>query len=247
MAKRFCDTLIWEKEWFMKLSPKHKCLFRYLTERCDPAGVWEPNWILASLYIGEYVDQSDLLLLNDQVEKLPSGKIWLSGFILFQYGKLSEKSPAHIPVYKSIEKNDLVHRVFNRVPKTLEEKEKEMVKEEEKEKEEDSGRYITIGDKRVFDVIPILEHKAAALNGRQKEHKTRSWKDVAPEWFETVIQMDYNDEAHVFNSFSKYLITQGIPKSQTNGIHSRSNQGASGQVRTPDTRTIDYDAESSFK
>lgn len=36
-------------------------------------------------------------------------------------------------------------------------------------------------------------------------------------------------------------------KKQDNGIHSRSNQGASGQIRTPDTRTIDYDAESSFK
>lgn len=38
-----------------------------------------------------------------------------------------------------------------------------------------------------------------------------------------------------------------LQNKQTNGIHSGSNKGASGQVRTHDTRTIDYDAESSFK
>lgn len=146
MAKRFSDTLIWEKEWFMKLTPKHKCLFRYLTERCDPAGVWEPNWTLATIYIGEKVDRSDLALLNDQIVILENGKIWLSGFIIFQYGKLSDKSPAHIPVFKSIEKNNLFDRVFNRVSNTLMEKdmdkEKEMVMEEEKEKEEERLRSV---------------------------------------------------------------------------------------------------------
>lgn len=131
MAKRFTETGIWEKEWFMKLSPKHKCLFRFLTEKCDHAGVWEPNWQLATIYIGEKCDMSDLMVLNDQVEKLSNGKIWLPGFINFQYGKLSEKSPAHIPVFKSLVKNNLTHRVFNRVSNTLmdEDKEKDMVKE----------------------------------------------------------------------------------------------------------------------
>jgi len=137
MAKRFTDTGIWEKEWFMKLSPKHKCLFRYLTERCDPAGVWEPNWHLATIYIGEKVDASDLMVINDQVEKLSNGKIWLIGFIDFQYGKLSDKSPAHIPVFKSIKKNNLTDRVFDRVLHTLMEKEKEKEKEKEEDKEEE--------------------------------------------------------------------------------------------------------------
>jgi len=136
MAKRFTDTGIWEKEWFMKLSPKHKCLFRYLTERCDAAGVWEPNWKLASIYIGEDVDFSDTVPFSDQLEKLPNGKIWLTGFITFQYGKLSDKSPAHIPVFKSIEKNSLYDRVFNRVSNRVVEKEK--YKEEDKEEVKES-------------------------------------------------------------------------------------------------------------
>lgn len=131
MSKRFTDTQIWEKEWFMKLKPKHKCLWRYLTERCDQAGVWDPNWQLASIYIGEPVTEKDLQQFNEQLETLANGKVFIRDFINFQYGRLSENSPAHKPVFKAIEKNNLSDRVFNRVAPTLQEKEKEM--EEEKE------------------------------------------------------------------------------------------------------------------
>lgn len=212
MAKRFTDTLIWEKEWFMKLPVKHKCLFRFLTERCDPAGVWEPNWTLATIYIGEKCDASDLMLLNDQIEKLPNGKIWLTGFINFQYGKLSEKSPAHIPVFKSIEKNNLKDRVYNRVSNTLMEKEKEMEEDKEEEVKGVQGEnYITVDDEKIFDVMPILEFNQVTLNGNQSAHKLRSWRDVVPEWFECHLQVAFNDHKHVVNSFKKYYIDRGKP------------------------------------
>lgn len=139
MGKRFTDTQIWEKEWFMALSPRLKCLWRYLTERCDQSGVWEPNWALASLYIGEVVATADLKNFGHHIEILQNGKIFIPDFINFQYGALSEKSPAHKPVFRAISKNNLSNRVFNRVSNTLqekeEEKEKEEVKEVEKEKE----------------------------------------------------------------------------------------------------------------
>jgi hypothetical protein len=137
MAKRFTDTQVWEKEWFMKLSPKLKCLWRYLTERCDQSGVWDPNWQLASIYIGEKVSQIDLQFLGNQIEILPNGKVFIPDFINFQYGQLSEKSPAHKPILRAIKKNDLSNRVFNRVSNTLKEKEEEEEEEMEKEKEEE--------------------------------------------------------------------------------------------------------------
>lgn len=138
MAKRFTDTLIWEKEWFMKLSPKHKCLIRYLFDRCDASGVWEPNWTLASIYIGEKCDSSDLMVINDHIQILPSKKILITDFISFQYGKLSEKCAGHIPVFKAIEKNKLtLDRVSNRVLSALQEKEKDKEEEMEEEKETD--------------------------------------------------------------------------------------------------------------
>lgn len=125
MSKRFCDTQIWEKEWFMKLTPKLKCLWRYLVDRCDQSGVWEPNWQLATIYIGDKVSQLDLQSFGDHIEILPTGKIFIPDFIHFQYGRLSESSPAHKPIFRAIEKNSLSDRVFNRVSNTLQEKEKE--------------------------------------------------------------------------------------------------------------------------
>lgn len=157
MAKRFTDTLIWEKEWFMKLSPKHKCLFKFIVDRCDPSGVWEQNWTLASIYIGEKCDYSDTLVLASHLEKLPNGKILVTDFISFQYGKLSEKCAAHIPIFKAIEKNKLsLDRVSNRVFYTLKEKEteKEEDKEEEKEKRpEIEKQSFELNWQRAFDDI----------------------------------------------------------------------------------------------
>src|SRR4051812_48567193 len=103
MKKRMTDTEIWDKEWFMNLSPKHKCLIRYLFDKCDAAGVWTPNWKLATLHIGVEVSDTDLSVIPaEQYEKIQGGKIYLKGFISFQYVTLSETSPAHKPVYTAI-------------------------------------------------------------------------------------------------------------------------------------------------
>lgn len=140
--KRFTDIEIWDREWYMELKPVHKCLMKYIFDKCDAAGCWKPNWKLASLHIGENVNFADLSKLpKSQYEILDSGKIFIPDFIKFQYGKLSERSPAHNCVFLAIENNNLSNRVFNRVsntPKEMDmekEEEKEVEKEEEKESE----------------------------------------------------------------------------------------------------------------
>lgn len=136
--KRFTDIEIWDREWYMELSPKHKCLMKYIFDKCDASGCWKPNWKLASLHIGEKVEFSDLSQLpQHQYEILDSGKVFIPDFIKFQYGQLSKKSPAHNPIFAAIEKNNLSNRVFNRVSHTPKEEDKE--KEEEGEKEEEKG------------------------------------------------------------------------------------------------------------
>lgn len=120
----------------MELSPKNKCLIRYLFDNCDCSGVWTPNWKLASLHIGEIVDKDDLITLpEEQFEVLETGKIFLPDFINFQYGKLSELSPAHKPVFSAIQKNNLSDRVFNRVLSRVSDtlQEKDIYKEKEKD------------------------------------------------------------------------------------------------------------------
>jgi hypothetical protein len=107
MAKRFTDTDIWDKEWFMVLPAHHKLLMQLLYTKCDPAGVWTPNWVLASMYIGAKVTIEDLAPLSEQLEILDSGKIFIPGFIKFQYGKLSKDCKPHIPVYRLLDKHKI--------------------------------------------------------------------------------------------------------------------------------------------
>ena len=140
--KRFTDIEIWDKEWYMELTPKHKCLMKYIFDKCDAAGCWKPNWKLASLHINDTVNFTDLLFLpKEQYEILENGKIFIPDFINFQYGTLSEKSPAHNPIFLAIEKNNLSNRVFNRVQSNPKEKEKEKEKEEEEEKDMEKPKF----------------------------------------------------------------------------------------------------------
>lgn len=145
MAKRFTDTEIWDREWFMALAPKLKCLVRFMFDKCDAAGVWAPNWSLASTYIGEKIVEADLSLLNGQVKKMKNGKFFIVGFIEFQYGKLSENCKPHLKVISLLKKHDLYDTLYLNAPKgihTLEEKETEEEKEKEKEGEGAEGGLI---------------------------------------------------------------------------------------------------------
>ena len=151
--KRFRDIEIWDKEWYMELSPRLKCLANYIFDNCDASGVLNPNWKLLNLRINdiEPITISDIKFLpKENFEILQNGKIFLPEFINFQYGSLSEKSPAHIPIFKAIKNNNLSDRVFNRVLNTLKEKEKEKEEEKEKEKEkEEEKESITKKEKKI--------------------------------------------------------------------------------------------------
>ena len=96
MPKRFTDTDIWEKEWFMSLSPTDKCLVKYVRDKCDLAGIWKPNYTLASYVIGDKVDEKRLVSIDNgkQFEALHDGKILCIDFVRFQYGtELNPSSP----------------------------------------------------------------------------------------------------------------------------------------------------------
>jgi len=101
--KRFTACEKWDKEWFQNLSLKHKLLWVYLCDRCDFAGVWEPNFSLASFQIGERICEEDLQSFGGRIIKLECGKFWLEPFIRFQYGELSAASKPHIAVLRKIE------------------------------------------------------------------------------------------------------------------------------------------------
>lgn len=159
MAKRFTDTEMWDKEWYMKLSCKEKCLVKVVRDKADLAGVWAPNWIIATMYVGEEVCEDDLLKIDNgsQFRKLNNGKIYCIGFVEFQYGELSEKSPVHRKVISILSQNNLINNYkeigcqypINRVKE--EEQEKEVGKEKEQDTEMPMGYLM---DKKFREINP---------------------------------------------------------------------------------------------
>lgn len=211
MSKRFTDTQIWEKEWFMSLSTKHKCLWRYITERCDQSGVWEPNFQLATIYIGEPISKDDLKILNGHVELLTNGKYFIPDFINFQYGRLSESSPAHKPIFKAIEKNNLTNRVFNRVSNTLQEKEEEMELDKEKEIFGSKGKF-QISIKKIFtgDKIKVIYDLREYFKDQLQQFSISGWNR-----FDDFMQENpgrvFDDPNHLYNSFKQFHL-QAVKK-----------------------------------
>jgi len=141
--KRFTATEKWQDAWYRKLRPALKCLWQYLCDNCDQAGVIEPDWELVSFQIGEAVGFDDIAEFGGRVVPFGEGKLEVLGFIEFQYGKLSEDCKAHIPIFRALEK----HRLSIPYPKAIhslqeEEKEKEKKEEREKEKEKEEPKGI---------------------------------------------------------------------------------------------------------
>lgn len=102
-----------------------------MLDNCDNAGVIEADLELASQEIGLAKGKLTLSGFGDRVALLPSGKHWITKFIEFQYGNLSEKSPAHRSVLKLIEKHSLDGYGYpsGRVTVTLQDKDKDKDKD----------------------------------------------------------------------------------------------------------------------
>ena len=141
MSKRFAATEIWDKQWFNSLSVKHKCLWKYLCDKCDIAGVWETNFPLASFQIGETITEEDMSVFGDRITLLECGKYYILGFIEFQYGRLSPDCNPHKPVLKLIEKRGIkgIATLPRRVPGSLKDKDKD--KEQDKDKVKDQEAF----------------------------------------------------------------------------------------------------------
>jgi hypothetical protein len=238
--KRFTDTDIWKKEWFMGFPARIKLLWKFITDDCDAAGVWEPNFQMASLFVGEKVTESDLKNFGDRIEKLPNGRYWLTSFIDFQYsGIVSEKSPAHKKIIQSLKKNSLYNRVVNRVcdrvSDTQQEEEEDKDKEEDKEKDKDEGglgetkvlydglcydAQKSVTDSKIwFDQICMTKNipEEHARDALRKYHLWLVEKDRYP-----------MSRKQVFAGFEKWLMNE--KQFSSNGTHKKSSSGGRGSA-----------------
>jgi len=140
--KRFTETSKWADKWFRALPRDAKLAFFYVLDNCDAAGVWEADFDLANFCIGgEPLDWDGVLTaMGDRVHVLPNGKWFLTKFVEFQYGRLSEECKPHKSVFKVLNSHGISLGYAKGIqtltpPKgrlTLQEEEKEQDKEKEK-------------------------------------------------------------------------------------------------------------------
>jgi len=100
--KRFVDTEIMVRPWFRSLDPRLKCLWLWMITRCDMSGFLDMDWKLASFVIGATVREDDLKSMAGNAVLIGKSKIFLPGFIGFQYGELNSASRVHQGVLKCL-------------------------------------------------------------------------------------------------------------------------------------------------
>lgn len=151
MSKRFVDTELWQKEWFQDLTLKEKLLVKYIFESCDIAGVWNGNFKMASFIIGEKVSIDDLELINKkkhQFDILENNNIFVTDFIKFQYGELSENCKPHAKVISMLKHYGLFERVIKDYAKGIDEPPEP---KPEKKKEDEKHIYGTYQNVKLTD------------------------------------------------------------------------------------------------
>ena len=107
MTKRFSDSELWNKDWFLNLSLKQKLLVKYIFDACDCAGVYEISYRQLENIFGEKITKEDFLSIK-QVKFIAENKIFIEDFIEFQYGvkifDLNEKYSVHKGILKKLNK-----------------------------------------------------------------------------------------------------------------------------------------------
>lgn len=191
MAKRFTDTEIFRDPWFRRLSLKHKCLWLFLCDECDFAGVWKVDYDLASYVIGDNITAADLEFINNDKERarvVNDKLVLIVDFVDFQYGdKIKGSSnPFHRKISNRLAEIDTLstgcRQGVNTLSDTLsdtpqdKDKEKEKVKEEDKRdsKGEKEPEPATDEAERVYQLYPTRDRNnnnrtvAKSINDMEK-------------------------------------------------------------------------------
>lgn len=101
MAKRFTDSEIWNKDWFLELSIKQKLLVKYIFDNCDIAGFLEISFRTLSFTFGEQVTKEDFDGLK-QIRFINENTVFVEDFIKFQNGVSIEELNPNYSVHKGI-------------------------------------------------------------------------------------------------------------------------------------------------
>lgn len=196
MSKRFFDTELCEKEWYLNLTLGERCFIRdVLFSRCDCVGIWTPNRRQVEYLVGPGLDYYGIPQKSKgNIEILPDEKWWLVDFCAFQYGELNPKCPPHKKYIARLKECGLYERVLKgyQYPSVRVQEE-----EEEEEKEEDS--YIPPSSN---SYIPSEEKKPG---GPRIDEHIKTWNGLGlPTYRYTSLNMREKDRADSLRTLSVY-------------------------------------------
>lgn len=164
MSKRFTGTEKWSHGWFRKLLPKLKCVWFYLLDKCDHAGVWIADFEAVSFHVGEEITEADFAVFGDKLKKFDGDKYFIPTFIEFQYGELNPENRVHKSVISILEKQGLYKPPISSL-KGAKDKDKDMVKDKVK------GIKAEI-EKIYLELYPLKEGKQKGIETLSKSVKT---------------------------------------------------------------------------
>lgn len=164
MSKRFTGTEKWSHGWFRKLLPKLKCVWFYLLDKCDHAGVWIADFEAVSFHVGEEITESDLSVFGDKLKKFDGDKYFIPTFIEFQYGELNPENRVHFSVISKLEKQGLYKPLISSLKGAMD---KEKDKDKVKAKKEESENFL-----KAYAAYPVRTKGAKAAEQFNKQIKT---------------------------------------------------------------------------
>lgn len=155
MAKRFTDTAKWDHSWFRKLTPKMKCAWIYLCDKCDHAGVWEADVEALSFNVGENVSIDELeSVLHERLQAVSHDKYVITSFIEFQYGELNDSNRVHHSVINRLKKVG-AKKVLTSPLQGAKDKDKEKDKEKDKDKNKEDSKNLKNEIEKIYkDIYP---------------------------------------------------------------------------------------------
>jgi hypothetical protein len=159
VSKRFIDTALWDHAWFRELSPKLKCVWMYLVTRSSPAGVWTIDLSTLKHFVGQSVTLDEIQSAF-KVEPFGGDKLFIRGFIEFQYGTLSESCKPHQRVIRELNQYGIDPKTL-RVPKGYPKGSETLEEEEEEEEEEKGFKKGGVGENKLPPLAELWNEAAA--------------------------------------------------------------------------------------
>lgn len=222
MAKRFTDTNKWKKPYIRGLQAPYKLLWFYILDDCDHAGIWEVDFEVAAIRIGESVNEADALkIFGNHVIQIAKHKWWIPDFISFQYGELNDKNRLHQSVIQILTKFQIEslapYKGLTRGQGKEQEQEQGTGQGHAGETEDVFKHFGSYESSKNYFIInsQIVGSQKYRVNGSDgmREFFLHNQSQVNyPEFIDKFMRAKngahFNDFMHVFNTFNKYVTDQ---------------------------------------